>query len=367
MRKFEDPFISQSIKLHSQSLAGGQRASANPADHVPTYSIIIPVFNRVFGFREALGSALKVDGCTEIVVIDDHSTHSEFETIAASFQDTRIRYTKNENTLGLFGNWNKGISIAKGEFVSVLCSDDLIEANCFDEFLQAYRSDPTLDVFFGSFCTFTENSGKINVIKSFPAGKINPETFLTDALNQGLGFPVLTITRRSTALNTPFVEKPHSGNDWLWIYGNASKFNMYATSKPINYWRRHPDQDAERSASITTDCWPLMYTQIYEQLAKSNRRLAKKALRQAKGVILSWLLNDFDGRTNYFPRLTGAEAGTNNFLNAANKLIESDWLLSRLIKTRKGAGLFRNIGRIVRKLGYYPATFISKGTPYTFS
>ncbi len=367
MRKFEDQLVSQPIKLNSQSLAGGEPSTANQRGLVPTYSIIIPVCNRVFGFREALHSALKVEGCTEILVIDDNSTHSEFETIAASFQDSRISYSKNENTLGLFGNWNRGISIAKGEFVSVLCSDDLIEANCFQEFLRAYKSDPTLDVFFGSFCTFTADSSNINIIKSFQAGKVNAVNFLTDAINQGLGFPVLTITRRSTALKTPFVEKPHSGNDWLWIYGNASKFNMYATSKPINYWRRHPDQDAEKSAAVTTDCWPLMYTLIYEQLVDANRALAKKALRQAKGVVLSWLLNDFDGRKNYYPRLTGTEAGNNYFLNAANELIESDWLLSRLIKTGKGARLFRNIGRVVRKLGYYPATFINKGTPYTIS
>ena len=320
----------------------------------PTYSVCIPVYRRTYGFREAVESALAVKECQEIVVVDDNSDHDQFETICRSFNDIRIRYHRNEENLGLFANWNKGIRLAKGDFVSILCSDDLIGAEAFSSFLTAYRSNPSVDVFFGSFCTFTESVDDLVMLREFPKGKIQGVDLIRDVAKNGPGFPVLSIIRRSTALKLPFVSKPHSGNDWLWIYSNASALNLHAVDQPINYWRRHPDQDAVRSQSVTTDCWPLMYIRIAEQLEEVHDPYAGKALRRAKGVILTWLLNEFKVRQNYYPRLKGREGRSNRFLRTALDIIHNAWLLLRILQSEKNSTFYYNLGRVTRKAGYYP-------------
>jgi glycosyltransferase involved in cell wall biosynthesis len=323
----------------------------------PAYSIVIPVYQRLLGFDEALRSALDVAGCGEIIVIDDGSSHREFEAMCAAAGDARIRYVRNETNLGLFANWNHGIDLARGEFVSVLCSDDLVCPDAFTRFRAALAVDPSIDVFFGAFCTFSRGVEDAVTLRAFPEGPMAWHDLLADAVRRGPGFPVLSVIRRSKALEFRFVDRPHSGNDWLWIYGNASSFRLYATRHPINYWRRHPDQDAALSQSITTDCWPLMYVQSARQLRSVGSPLAKLAMRRAKGVILSWLLNDHRARENHYPRLLDDGAKSNPFLAAVLDIVDQDWLLAGLLKDRANSSIHYNVGRVARKSGFYPPIF----------
>jgi hypothetical protein len=132
--------------------------------------------------------------------------------------------------------------------------------------------------------------------------------------------------------------------------------NLYAVAQTINYWRRHPDQDAVKSQSITTDCWPLMFILASKQLSSVDKSLSNKAVRRAKGVVLSWLINDYKSRTVYYHRILNAEKTTNYFITESHKLIESDWLLRNLLNASTSSSLYYNIGRLLRKSGYYPAS-----------
>ena len=322
--------------------------------NAPTYTIAIPVYMRILGFKNALESALLVEGASEILVIDDNSNHDKFEEICNSFKDTRIRYLKNKENIGLFGNWNKCIEEANGDFVSILCSDDIIESNAYVLFDKAYKKNTDIDVFFGTFATFTNDKSDAIFHRHYKAGIIKGTELLKDAIVNGPCFPVLSIMRKSIILKYPFVSKPHSGNDWLWIYSNAMTLNLYATNETINYWRRHPDQDAVKSQSVTTDCWPLMFRSAQEQLLPVDKSLSKKACKRAKGVILSWLVNDFNSRTGYFKRLLGDEAKSNLFLRESIKIISNDWLLKKILSSKESSFFYYNIGRMIRKSGYYP-------------
>lgn len=322
--------------------------------NLPNYSIVIPVYRRVFGFQEALNSALAVDGCQEVLVLDDNSDHDEFRKIVEATNNPKARYLRNSENQGLFGNWNKGVQTASGEFVSILCSDDIVAPDAFQLFANAYRSDPQLDVFFGSFCTFNDSIDSAVTSRVYPKGPMSSLDLIADAVRNGPLFPVLHISRRSKLLELPFVAKPHSGNDWHWIYANATALRLHAVDKPVNYWRRHPDQDAAVSSAITTDCWPLMFLEMTRQLRDNHHPLEAAALRRAKGIVLKWLLNDHRSQESYVRRLRSPDAQSNLFLRAALELARDDWLLSRLLDAGPTDNLYYNIGRFFRKIGYYP-------------
>jgi glycosyltransferase involved in cell wall biosynthesis len=320
------------------------------------YTIAIPVYMRILGFSNALESAISVEGVTEVLVIDDNSNHDEFEQICHLHGNKKIKYFRNKENIGLFSNWNKCIEKASGDFVSILCSDDLIESNAFLLFAKEYKNNNDIDVFFGSFATFTNDKSDAIIHRHYNAGKMESAKLLKDAIINGPCFPVLAIMRKSTVLKYPFVSKPHSGNDWLWIYSNAMNLNLHATKETINYWRRHPDQDAVKSQSITTDCFPLMFRFMQEQLATIDESLSSKALKRSKGAILNWLVNDFKSRTSYFKRFFSEEVESNLFLVEAKKIISNDWLLRNLLKSKKSSFLYYNLGRLIRKIGYYPSS-----------
>ncbi len=321
----------------------------------PSFTIAIPVFERIFGFEEALQSAIDVKGCSEILVVDDGSSHTEFMQICAARNDPRIKYFKNEVNLGLFGNWNQCACLAKSDFVSILCSDDVIDPNIFTWFQDAYNQMPDLDIFFGSFAVFKNSLEEARELCSYPAGPYSSQKLLEDAAERGAWFPVLSVIRREKLLQFPFVAKPHSGNDFLWIFSNASNFKLFAHSRPLSFWRRHANQDAKISQSTTTDCWPMQYAAIEIQLKKMGSKKAGKAYKRAVGVILSWLLNDKNNKGHWHQRLLGSEAADNPFLYKAKSIIDQNWLLSGLINARIMRPFYYNIGRVCRKLKIYPA------------
>ena len=318
----------------------------------PGYTIGIPVYERTFGFREALQSALLVEGCTEILVVDDKSSHREFEEICSSFNSDKVKYFRNEENMGLFANWNRCIELSGSEFISILCSDDLIEADAFTLFLKANKVKSDIDVFFGSFATFINEKGDVPVHRRFKDGPVNGVEFLAETIKKGPGFPVLSIMRRTVMLKYPFVAKPHSGNDWLWIYSNALSLNLYSTSKVINYWRRHANQDAVRSKSITMDCWPLMFKLMAKQLEGVDNSLSKKAMRMAKRVIISWLMEGYTGEKTWQHRLKNGAKENNTFIDTILEIIKKDWLLSALLKDQGSNRLLYALGRVMRKISY---------------
>ncbi len=93
-------------------------------------SIIIPTYKRLNLLKEAIYSALNqtFDGDYEIIIVDntdDSSYQSTYEWIR-SLDSSRIIYYHNEDNIGMFGNWNRGLELASGEWVVILNDDDLL-------------------------------------------------------------------------------------------------------------------------------------------------------------------------------------------------------------------------------------------------
>ncbi len=89
-------------------------------------SVIIPACNAAKHLRETIDSA-SAQTCTslEIIVVDDGSTDDTAEIAwAAQRQDPRIRVVRQDNA-GVGAARNRGIELARGEFIAPLDADDL--------------------------------------------------------------------------------------------------------------------------------------------------------------------------------------------------------------------------------------------------
>jgi glycosyltransferase involved in cell wall biosynthesis/exonuclease VII small subunit len=87
-------------------------------------SVIIPAYNHEKYITEALNSVLN-QSCRdfEIIIINDGSTDSTEQRIL-SVHDQRIQYVSQKNS-GAHAALNRGISLAQGEYISILNSDDV--------------------------------------------------------------------------------------------------------------------------------------------------------------------------------------------------------------------------------------------------
>ena len=159
---FSDGFI-----LHKNVMSDLIRDSE--PDLMPLVSIMIPTFRRPDLLRESLASALaqKTSIPFEVVVVDndnDPERSSIVNAVINGFEAPNLRLFRNQENIGMFGNWNRCIELARSEWLSILNDDDLLKANFidtiwrakqgtamvaanFEHFGQILRSHPAIELF----------------------------------------------------------------------------------------------------------------------------------------------------------------------------------------------------------------------------
>lgn len=105
---------------------------------MPKVSVITPVYNVEAYLRQCLDSVLNQTlRDIEIICVDDGSTDGSaaiLEEYAA--KDSRIKVVKQENA-GAGAARNAGLSVAKGEWLSILDADDEFSPNMLSEMVEA--------------------------------------------------------------------------------------------------------------------------------------------------------------------------------------------------------------------------------------
>ncbi len=93
----------------------------------PRVTVFVPVYNAEKFIADTVASVLRQTFTDfELLVIDDGSTDQSIK-ILESFHDQRIRIERNGKNRGRPFTRNKGLMQARGEYLSVLDSDDLCE------------------------------------------------------------------------------------------------------------------------------------------------------------------------------------------------------------------------------------------------
>lgn len=111
--------------------------------HTPRVSILIPAYNRAEYLPETLASALNQTYADfEIVIVDDGSTDNTAQIVRA-ISDPRIQYVY-QNNRGVSAALNTAWRAARGEFISLLGSDDLFLPSQLETLLPIIESDPSL-------------------------------------------------------------------------------------------------------------------------------------------------------------------------------------------------------------------------------
>ena len=92
-------------------------------------SVCIPTYNSAAYLAECIQSVLaQRDVDFEIVISDNASDDSTWDIIN-SFSDPRIRASRCAKNEGMAANFNRVLQQAHGEYVKVLCSNDVLDPN----------------------------------------------------------------------------------------------------------------------------------------------------------------------------------------------------------------------------------------------
>ncbi len=111
----------------------------------PLVSVCIPAYNNAEYIGETIDSILKQTYQNlELVVVDDNSKDDTLKVLQEyAAKDGRVRVYHNENNLGMSGNWNHCLELCQGEFIKLVCADDLLAENALEKEVQALIEHPS--------------------------------------------------------------------------------------------------------------------------------------------------------------------------------------------------------------------------------
>lgn len=92
----------------------------------PFFSIVIPTYNRPEDLKIAIIGLLGQKFKDYEIVISDNSTDDQSEKVCQSFDDTRIKYSRNKENIGFARNLYKVIKSAQGQYVFIHGDDDFL-------------------------------------------------------------------------------------------------------------------------------------------------------------------------------------------------------------------------------------------------
>jgi glycosyltransferase involved in cell wall biosynthesis len=140
-------------------------------------SIIIPAYNAAAFIDETIQSIFRQTYPNwEMIIINDGSTDRTGEIISR-IKDHRVRYI-NQSNAGVAAARNKGLAVAKGEFVVFFDADDLMSEDFLATRVNALKKDPAIGYCGGLVQTFP---GKVKTRKAVASDPENEILFFNKA------------------------------------------------------------------------------------------------------------------------------------------------------------------------------------------
>jgi glycosyltransferase involved in cell wall biosynthesis len=127
-----------------EAQSGGRRLNgelAATSPEFPLVTIITAVFNGEAVLSGCMQSVLSQDyPNVEYIIIDGGSTDGTLSTLRR--YDSQIALWISEPDKGVFDAWNKGVALARGEWIAFLGADDIYLPNAISTYMALARSHP---------------------------------------------------------------------------------------------------------------------------------------------------------------------------------------------------------------------------------
>jgi len=283
---------------------------------MPKVSVILPNYNHSAYLEERIESILaQTYQDFELIMIDDCSTDGSREIMEKYRGNPKVgQIVFNERNSGsAFAQWDKGISLAKGDLIWIAESDDNAHPKMLETLVSEFVQDSQCVLAFSSAMLTDTDGRQIGLHpKHAKIGKdlhLGGSKFIKKWLIKG-NFVVNAsgaLFKKSAfqGLSEPILReyKTLRGcGDWLFWIGVARQGNVAYIHQPLNLFRQHGTNTT--TALRTSGDFLLEQNKFFAALKESGIRCG---LRQFKNNVYQvWYLNYSDGKN--LPENKRAEA-----------------------------------------------------------
>lgn len=95
----------------------------------PKFSVLIPTRDRPATLRHTLATVMAQPGDDYEIVVADNCSGAETRRIVEELDASKVRYLRSDEILPMADNWERGLSLCSGEYVTVLGDDDAFVTN----------------------------------------------------------------------------------------------------------------------------------------------------------------------------------------------------------------------------------------------
>lgn len=113
----------------------------------PYFSVIMPVYGNPKYFVHSFNSVVHQDAdfSYEVIIVDNtpiDDTKSDVLKLVESANLPYVFYYRNEENIGMSGNWNRGIELARANLLTFCHDDDMLYPNCLSKLWELHLKYP---------------------------------------------------------------------------------------------------------------------------------------------------------------------------------------------------------------------------------
>jgi glycosyltransferase involved in cell wall biosynthesis len=242
-------------------------------------SVLVPIYNGEAFLAECLESILAQDFADmEILIADDASTDGSVALVERyATKDSRIRWWRNPDNLGLAGNWNGCLRAAKGQYIKYVHQDDkLVSPLAIRKMVEVLDNHPEVSLVSSMSQVLDECSRVIELRKYFESGVMDGRQVIVrclERLSNLIGEPSVVMFRREQAARGYNEQLRHWLDLDLWFHLLEQGRFAYV-AEPLCAFRRHVAQQSEinRHSGVAS----------MENLALFKHRFEQLGLQESK-------------------------------------------------------------------------------------
>jgi len=207
---------------------------------MPRVSILVSTYNGEKYLSQAIESLLNQSFTDfELIIVNDGSSDNS-ERVIRSFDDDRVVYLRNAQNQGIAASQNKGLSVARGEYVALQDHDDISVAHRLHLQVEYLAAHPDIAMV-GSSSLRIDAFGVLKSERSAPLNDIDLKWYLM--FGQPFVHTSLMVRRRIIEEIGGYSRDPEVRmcEDYDFTSRIGTRYKTANLELPLVYWREYSD------------------------------------------------------------------------------------------------------------------------------
>lgn len=258
-------------------------------DEYPLVTVIVPCYNHEKFIRESILSVLNQEyRRIELIVIDDGSNDQSINIILKLKEELDFTFISQENK-GVSNVLNKGLAMAKGEYIAFLASDDYWLPNKVFSQIAFFRNHPEFKMVFSNAYIVDNKSKIIGQFQNSFSIPFPVVSFKDIALGKKT-VPALTVmVHKEVFLSIGGFDENLMIEDWdMWLR-IADRYHIGGVNDVLACYRKH---NSNISLIRLEDMTKTRFRILGKWQNKINQRLYNKISRNLEILAMSELGNN---------------------------------------------------------------------------